>query len=159
MKPTGFAASVGRFLTIWRDKSDAPVCIKCINLVSSWGTVVSKVINVEKRTYRIIYSCLTKFLRRNLESFCSTLNILNIWISILVGGFNLPLWKNDGVKVSWDYCSQYMESHKIPWSSHHQPVSWQLQFQSQPISSLRPPLGIKSRDAQHHRCCKLQEFL
>ena len=23
-----------------------------------------------------------------------------IWL--VVGGFNLPLWKNDGVKVSWD---------------------------------------------------------
>ena len=50
-------------LTIWRDKSDAPVCIRCINLVSSWGTSVSRVTNVEKGAY---WSCLTKFLRRDL---------------------------------------------------------------------------------------------
>ena len=30
-------------------------------------------------------------------------------------GWWLSPLKNDGVKVSWDYYSQYMESHKIPW--------------------------------------------
>ena len=32
----------------------------------------------------------------------------------------LPLWKMMDF-VSWDYCSQYMESHKIPWVPDHQP--------------------------------------
>jgi len=32
----------------------------------------------------------------------------------MIGGIPTPL-KNDGVFVSWDDSSQYMESHKIPW--------------------------------------------
>jgi hypothetical protein len=46
---------------------------------------------------------------------------------ILVGGIPTPL---ENMNVSWDDCSQYMESHKIPWFqspptshlvNHHQP--------------------------------------
>jgi hypothetical protein len=38
---------------------------------------------------------------------------------ILVGGIPTPL--KNGVKVSWDYCSQYVESNKIH-VPNHQPV-------------------------------------
>ena len=36
------------------------------------------------------------------------------WENHLVGGWAQPLWKMMDF-VSWDYSSQYMESHKIPW--------------------------------------------
>ena len=54
------------------------------------------------------------------------ISIGNCVIYYLVGSIPTPL-KNDGVKVSWDYYSQYMESHKnyVP---NHQPgrVEYQI---------------------------------
>ena len=42
--------------------------------------------------------------------------MIQAWIPAidLLGGWALPLWKTMEFD-SWEYYSQYMESHKIPW--------------------------------------------